>query len=373
MSSNFFEKLIKYRGDQYAEAEDKARDILHRALDGDIPTYEELSYLATLQGFGNNLAIFRTARKICELHFGRKIFLYGFVYFSTYCRNSCTFCFFRKANNDIPRYRKSLHEVVEIVAELENSGVHLVDLTMGEDSLIHEKKGSKLLLDICEIIKKEFKVSLMVSPGVLNREALSKLGNLGADWYALYQETHNRVLFSKLRKGQDYDERMEAKVNAAREGLLVEEGILLGVGETPHDIVDSSFEMKRLGAHQVRAMGFAPRAEIPLGCFAPPIIYEMKAIALLRLTHQDRIIPASCDIDGARNLEARFMAGANAVTSLIPPGFGLMGVAQTCLNIDNGLRTVDGIKPHLKSMGLEPADRKTYRRWIDSKKESLRR
>ena len=49
-------------------------------------------------------------------HFGDAVFLYGFVYFSTYCRNECTFCLYRRGNAESPRYRKSIDEVVAIAA-----------------------------------------------------------------------------------------------------------------------------------------------------------------------------------------------------------------------------------------------------------------
>ena len=56
--------------------------------------------------------LFEVARQLREAHFGRKVFLYGFVYFSTHCRNRCTFCLYRQGNDAAPRYRKTTAEVV---------------------------------------------------------------------------------------------------------------------------------------------------------------------------------------------------------------------------------------------------------------------
>ena len=36
---------------------------------------------------------------------------------------------------------------------------------------------------------------VMVSPGVVPHEVLAGLRARGADWYALYQETHSRELY----------------------------------------------------------------------------------------------------------------------------------------------------------------------------------
>ena len=47
---------------------------------------------------------------------------------------------------------------------------------------------------------------------------------------------------SQLRVGQDYDERMNAKLYAKEKGMFIEEGLLAGVGESEEDIADSLFD-----------------------------------------------------------------------------------------------------------------------------------
>ena len=77
----------------------------------------------------------------------------------------------------------------------------------------------------------------MVSPGVIPENVLGRLSEAGAFWYACYPETHQRRLFNQLRPGQDYDLRLEVKLKARQLGMLIEEGLLCGVGETANDIV----------------------------------------------------------------------------------------------------------------------------------------
>ena len=355
-------------------SDEKAAGILGAALDGKMPSREEMGYLAKVPGSDVNFALFRAARKIAERNFGNKVFLYGFVYFSTYCRNICTFCYYRKVNTEPPRYRKTLDEIMKAVDQLDRYGIHLVDLTMGEDPQICEVENYRPILEMCREIKRSYDIPIMISPGVVPRSVLSELGSIGVDWYALYQETHNRALYSRMRVGQLYEAREEARRNALKEGMLVEDGILLGIGETVEDVVDSVYEMKKLGAQQVRAMGLEPQAGTPLEKRSPPpILDEMRAIAMMRLVHQDRLIPASYDVDGLKGLELRIMAGANVVTSIIPPEMGLHGVAQASLDIDSNQRTVEGITPYLKRLGLEPSTRQVYKKWIEKEKGSLER
>ncbi|HML37102.1 MAG TPA: methylornithine synthase PylB [Bacillota bacterium] len=303
--------------------------------------------------------LFSRARKAREELFSNKIFLYGFVYFSTWCRNNCNFCYYRSSNN-IQRYRKTRPEVIAIADALAKSGVNLIDLTMGEDWTYHEENFASVF-DMIRKIKEKTGLPVMISPGVVEDGLIDRFAELGTEWYALYQETHNRELFSRLRIHQDYDERMHAKLHAKERGMLIEEGILTGVGESISDIADSILEMGRIGARQVRVMSFVPQQGSPMETVEPPDrLLEMKIIAVMRLMYPETLIPASLDVDGIKGLKDRVDAGANLITSIIPPLTGLAGVAQNSMDVDDGGRTVEEASAILRDMGLKPATAKEY-------------
>lgn len=307
--------------------------------------------------------LFSRARTAREERFSNKIFLYGFVYFSTWCRNNCNFCYYRKSNK-IERYRKEPEEIIAIAELLAKSGVNLIDLTMGEDLKYHQENFSTVF-DLIKKIKEKTGLPVMISPGVVDDEYIDRFAGLGAEFYALYQETHNRELFSHLRIDQDYDERMHAKLHAKEKGMFIEEGILTGVGENLADIADSILEMGRIGAHQVRVMSFVPQAGSPMeNVKKADSMLELKIIAIMRLMYPNTLIPASLDIDGIKGLEDRINAGANLITSIIPPLSGLMGVAQSSMDVDEGGRTVEEASAILRNMGLEPAAPEEYRNYL---------
>jgi len=79
-------------------------------------------------------------------------------------------------------------------------------------------------------------------------------------------------------------------------------------------------------------------------------------------------MPASRDIDGIKGLELRLAVGPNVVT-LIVPRAGLVGVAQSQLGVEEGLRSVEGIQPYVERLGLQIASRKSYLRWIDAERD----
>ena len=347
--------------------------ILHKALQEQrLSRQEILLLLKSRPGLETDL-LFKTARQLREKYFDNKIFLYGFVYNSTHCRNNCRFCYYRKDNTLSKRYSKSKTQILDISCKLAESGVHLIDLTMGE-SVSLTKNNVEKVFELCNIIvdiKKQPHLPVMVSPGVLSEWALRQIADFGADFYACYQETHNPDLFSRLRKDQSFSQRLAVKQKAARLNLLTEEGILCGVGQTLEDVADSFDAIKKLCIDQVRVMGFVPQTGTPMENHPmADVKMELVILAVLRLLFPDRLIPASLDVEGVGGLEKRLDAGANVVTSIVPAGNGLAGVAQNSLDIEDSRRTVAQVEKILLSCGdYEIARPEIYKTWIKQRKK----
>jgi len=334
----------------------------------------EIAFLLSLDDKDQIGALFREARDMRRKYFGNRIFMYGFIYASTYCRNDCNFCLFRRSNSQTRRYRKTKQEIVTAAMRLADSGVHLIDLTMGEDPAIFNGGGAgfERLVDLVGTLQNETGLPIMVSPGVIPVHALRELAAGGAAWYACYQETHSKSLFKKLRPGQDYDSRLQVKLDAHHLGLLFEEGLLCGVGETAAQIAQSLETMKQLEADQVRVMNFVPQPGTPMAGQTPPDpLRETLIAAVMRLVFPGRLIPASLDVEGISGLQSRLNSGANVVTSIVPPGEGLVGVAQHSLNIEEGGRTTASVKRVLDGMGLKPATREEYQNWLRLRQQAI--
>lgn len=179
-------------------------EVLEKA-EQEVPlTNEELGFLLGMRDVSQLEKVFATARELRRRYFDNQVFLYGFIYFSTYCRNNCNFCFYRKANSQLARYRKEEGEILSAARVLAESGVHLLDLTMGEDPAILPGPQNSWLFEMTGKVKQATGLPLMISPGVVSEEDLHRFKQAGADWYACYQETHNKVLYSQLRLNQSY-------------------------------------------------------------------------------------------------------------------------------------------------------------------------
>lgn len=319
--------------------------------------------------------LFAAAQEARRQAFGNRIFLYGFLYLSTYCRNNCTFCQYRRSNVTLERYRKTLDELLEAGGRLAAEGVHLLDLTLGEDPYFIESDGFYRLLELVSMLKKTIGLPIMVSPGVLSRKQLYALRQAGADWYACYQETHNRALFGRLRIEQDYDRRMRARRDAADVGLLAEDGLLTGIGETVETLAESVLSLSREPLGQARAMSYVPHESTFPSSTGDTLEkrreHELLGIAAMRLAMPDRLIPASLDVDGLEGLAMRLRAGANVVTSIVPSGYGLAGVASKDLDIENHRRSVAAVVEQLERCGLTPASQDEYRHWVATQRSRL--
>ncbi len=342
-------------------------DLLGALVNGRLPQKGEIQFLLELTDPEDIRRLFESALRVRKRHFGTQIFFYGFLYFSTFCRNDCRFCQYRRSNTAQSRYRKTEKEILAAAEIMSESGVHLIDLTMGEDPAWHSRGhgGVRELTHLAMQVQNRTGLPVMMSPGLLPVAEIRHMADQGVQWYACYQETHNRELFARLRPNQDYDLRWAAKTKAKTSGMLVEEGILTGVGETTEDIAASILAMRRLNVDQARVMTFVPQPGTPLAHRpSQGRLRELMVIAVMRLVLQDILIPASLDVDGLDGLPDRLSAGANLVTSIVPPDQGLAGVANPSLDIEVSRRTLDHVLPVLDQMGLNPASAGEYREWM---------
>ena len=259
-------------------------DAINRVIDRDYGT-QDVEALLTAEGHDLE-ELLSAAREVRDRRFGNRVFTYGFAYFSTHCRNDCAFCYYRASNGSTGRYRKGPDEVVDLACRLRDSGVDLIDLTMGEDDHMRSN-GFERFLDLVSRVDEAVDIGIMASPGTVPRELMRPLREAGADWLACYQETYDRGLFERIRPGQSFDVRRDQKTWAHEAGLLSEDGMMVGIGEDPSSRVMSVMEMGSLGCDQVRAMAFVPQRGTPMSSMVPVVpgssYDEILSIATMRM------------------------------------------------------------------------------------------
>ncbi|WP_440952812.1 methylornithine synthase PylB [Methanococcoides sp. FTZ1] len=337
---NYAEKIIA--GSQLSD--DDIRSLLETGSPDEI---EKLHYVA---------------RHIRDHFFGNKVFMYSFVYFSTHCKNKCAFCYYRNSN-EIERYRLDPEDIRKICQVIKTEGVHMVDLTMGEDPHFHNKP--ERLAEIVRIVKEEVGKPIMVSPGVVDDDTLELLKENGANFLALYQETYDMELYRQLRVDQSFEGRINSRNHAKKMGYCVEDGILAEVEPDTESMLISLRGLATSNPDMVRVMTFLPQQGTPLegkevkGCDS-----ELKIISILRLMYPEKLIPASLDLEGIDGMVHRLNAGANVVTSIISSNSSLEGVVNYDREHAERDRDVRSVVARLKTMGMEPAQQSEFEKLL---------
>ena len=327
--------------------------------------------------------MFSAAVKVREHFFSNHVYLYSFVYFSTYCKNKCTFCYYNAANK-IDRYRLTPEELRDMCADLKNEGVHMIDLTMGEDPHFHNHPEN--LLEFVKIAKETTGLPVMVSPGVVNDDFISALKDAGADFFALYQETYQKELYEKLRTGQSFEDRIRARHSAKAAEICIEDGLLTGfskikssdgipVNPSVADDIESAIVsirgMQKADPDQVRVMTFEPQPGTPLAeTIQASGLMELKIIAVLRFVFPDRFIPASLDVAGIDGMVDRLNAGANVVTSIISADSKLEGVVNfdRDVSLNERKRDAKSVIKRLLEMGLQSGSQDEFEKYLNRNK-----
>ena len=170
-------------------------------------------------------------------------------------------------------------------------------ITMGEDPYYYEDPNR--FVELVQIVKQELGLPIMISPGLMDNATLLKAREKGANFLALYQETYDTELYRKLRVGQSFDGRVNARRFAKKQGYCVEDGILTGVGNDIESTILSLRGMSTNDPDMVRVMTFLPQEGTPLEGFRDKSnLSELKIISVLRLLFPKRLIPASLDLEG---------------------------------------------------------------------------
>ena len=346
-------------------------------------TDETIRELLSMTDDGSLQKMFSAAAKVREHYFSNNIYLYSFVYFSTYCKNKCAFCYYNAANK-IDRYRITSEELRSMCADLKNEGVHMIDLTMGEDPHFHNHPEN--LLEFVRITKETTGLPVMISPGVVNDAFISDLKAAGTDFFALYQETYQKNLYEKLRVGQSFEDRIHARNSAKAAGICIEDGLLTGfskiktadgvpVNPSVADDIESAIAsirgMQKADPDQVRVMTFEPQPGTPLAeTVQASGLMELKIISVLRFVFPDRLIPASLDVAGIDGMVDRLNAGANVVTSIISADSKLEGVVNFDreLSLNERQRDAKSVIDRLKTMGLQSGRQEDFEKYLNREK-----
>jgi len=260
--------------------------------------------------------------------YSRKVFLP----LTNLCRDYCGYCTFRRSPGEAGAHTMTPDEVLAVATAGEKMGCTEALFSLGDKpELAFPEMRADLkrlgytstlhyLETMCELVLQHTRLLPHANPGLLSREWVKRLTAF-CPGLGLMLETTSTAL---LRPGAAHDRALDkvpsrriATIAAAgQERVPFTTGLLIGIGETPEDRVDSLLAIHNLHQRyghiqEVIVQNFRVKPTIPMRHSAEPSRGEMlRTIAVARLLLQEMNIQAPPNLS-APNYEELLSAGIN--------------------------------------------------------------
>ena len=237
-----------------------------------------------------------------------------FIPLTNLCRDYCGYCTFRRDPAQPGAHTMTPDEVLAVARAGEKLGCTEALFSLGDkpellfpemrETLRHLGHKSTLhyLVAMCELVLQETGLLPHPNPGLLSAEWISRLARVSPSM-GLMLETTNMTLLAPGAAHDNAPDKLPAKrlrtiEEAGKQEVPFTTGILIGIGETPEDRVDSLLairEFHRRYGHiqEVIIQNFRVKPEIPMRSWPEPTRGDMlRTIAVARLLMPDMNIQA---------------------------------------------------------------------------------
>jgi 7,8-didemethyl-8-hydroxy-5-deazariboflavin synthase CofG subunit len=250
------------------------------------------------------LAAARAARENFKpgvITYSRKVFLP----LTNLCRDYCGYCIFRRDPSDPGAHTMTPEEVLEVARAGEKLGCTEALFSLGDkpellfpemrDMLRHLGYKSTLhyLEAMCELVLRETSLLPHPNPGLLSAEWIARLAAVSPSM-GLMLETTSRALLAPGAAHDNAPDKVPAKrlrtiEEAGKQQVPFTTGLLIGIGETLEDRVDTLLAIRNLHERyghiqEVIVQNFRAKPTIPMAHVPEPGHGEMlRAVAVARL------------------------------------------------------------------------------------------
>jgi FO synthase len=249
----------------------------------------------------------RSRRKGNVITYSRKVFLP----LTNLCRDYCGYCIFRRDPDQPGAHTMTPDEVLRIAKEGEQLGCTEALFSLGDkpeavfpevrETLRHLGYRSTLhyLEAMCDLVLRETGLLPHANPGLMSPEWLRRLSDVSPS-LGLMLESTNPFLDAHADRTPDKvpAKRLAVIEEAGKLGIPFTTGILIGIGESIADRVDSLFAIREIHNHyghiqEVIIQNFRVKAGIPMADNSEPSQDDMlRTVAVARLILGDMNVQA---------------------------------------------------------------------------------
>jgi FO synthase subunit 1 len=278
------------------------------------------------------------------------------------CRNFCSYCGFRREPSDGAWFMEP-EEVIIQSMRAKAAGCSEALLTLGERPEFHAEAREKLeqlghkntvdyLVDLCREIL-ELGLLPHTNAGLLNERELKRLRRYNASM-GLMLECAVELPVHSRSPGKDPGLRLEMIEAAGRLRIPFTTGLLIGIGESSEDRIQSLLAIQRLHERyghiqEIIIQPFAPKPKTPMaGCHPPSIaeVFSTVVIARSMMPEMNIQVPPNLVADVRHFL----LAGANDFG-------GISILTHDFINPEHPWPSVAELRAAVERAGLVPRER----------------
>jgi 7,8-didemethyl-8-hydroxy-5-deazariboflavin synthase CofG subunit len=243
----------------------------------------------------------RAHGKGTTITFSKKVF----IPLTTLCRDYCGYCTFRKDPGQPGAHFMTPDQVLALAEQGRRAGCKEALFSLGDqpERIFPEareflrEQGFTRTLDylaaMCELVLDRTGLVPHANPGVMDRSVLERLKNSNASVGLMLETVSTRMMRGDLPHAKAPDKvpalRLRTMEEAGKLSVAFTTGILIGIGETLEERIDSLFAIRTLHEkyghiQEVIVQNFRAKAEIPMANHPEPSLDDMlHTIAVARL------------------------------------------------------------------------------------------
>ncbi len=291
------------------------REALARALDGTPPTPEQCYGLMDAEGSLLE-ALLEAASALRDRYKGRVV-TYSrkvFIPLTNLCRDVCAYCTFVKRPGEAGAHTMTPEEVLAVARAGRLLGCKEALFSLGDKPELKyptyrrwlQERGYattlEYLRDMCALVLRRTGLLPHANPGLMSEDDIAMLRPWNASMGIMLENLSPRLLRPGMPHHRCPDKvparRLETIAAAGRRRVAFTTGILIGIGETPRERVDSLFAIRDLHRRyghiqEVIVQNFRAKPDIAMWDHPEPALVDMlRTIAVARLVLQEMNVQA---------------------------------------------------------------------------------
>ena len=243
----------------------------------------------------------RKTRKGDVITYSRKVF----ITLTNLCRDTCSYCTYKREPNDPKAVMMKPEQVLEIAEKGKRARCTEALFMTGERpeqkydearqwlKSLGYSSTTEYAIHMSELVLKKTGLLPHTNPGNMTKEEMIGLKQSNPSLGMMLENVSERLCSKgmphELAPSKNPKVRLKTIESAGQLKIPFTTGLLVGMGETPYELVDSLFAIKEMHAkyghiQEVIIQNFSPKPDTPMALAPTPTLnYMLKAVAVARI------------------------------------------------------------------------------------------